>query len=381
MDYLMSLVGKDQETIVDAIKEMAENVEKVKNQENEMEELNNELENHKEEIHYLRNKVDQKRDVIEDMENELDKIEEKYKKAKNELELKDRERHALEKLISDQVDEINILRDNNQSMVSQISENVRMEKCIVVQTKVIKDLENRLNDAEKVDVTKEVDELLLEIENLQKENEEKVKLLEDLDKENQILQDNLKSEQEKKHEFQDSLEKVNDNLALNEELSLERKIHSKFPCELCGKGFDMKKDLKIHFEMSHKKQLGLRRLNEQVESLETKLLQQKYILMSSLSNLQQKDLKRKHVCQCAGVCRINHNIYNWSRPRSEPLVIKSKDVLEKQVCVEKESEPKHFQCQTCGKMFENPNHLKTHVEALHCIETCFVNPWGLNFLQ
>ena len=50
MDYLMSLVGKDQETIVDAIKEMAENVEKVKNQENEMEELNNELENHKEEI-------------------------------------------------------------------------------------------------------------------------------------------------------------------------------------------------------------------------------------------------------------------------------------------------------------------------------------------
>ena len=39
MDYLMSLVGKDQETIFDAIKEIAENVEKVKTQEKEINEL------------------------------------------------------------------------------------------------------------------------------------------------------------------------------------------------------------------------------------------------------------------------------------------------------------------------------------------------------
>ena len=83
----------------------------------------------------------------------------------------------------------------------------------------------------------------------------------------------------------------------------------------------------------------------------------------------------------AGVCKINHTIYNWSRPRSEPLVNKSKDVLEKKVCVEKESEPKPLQCKNCGKMFKNPEHLKTHVEALHCTETCLVNPWGLNFVQ
>ena len=49
------------------------------------------------------------------------KIEEKYEKAKNEIELKDRERN-------EQVEEINILRDNNQSMVTQIAENVMMEK-------------------------------------------------------------------------------------------------------------------------------------------------------------------------------------------------------------------------------------------------------------
>ena len=212
--------------------------------------------------------------------------------------MKGRQLNSLENLIREQVDEINVLRDNNQSMVSQISENLMMEKRIGVQNQVIKDLEYRLNDAEKLDITKEVDELLLEVENLQKENEEKVKLLEDFEKENQILQGNLKLEQEKKHEFQESLEKLDDNLSLKEELSMERKIKSKFPCELCGTGFDINNDLQIHFEMNHKKQLGLKRLNEEFVSLETKVLQQKYVLMSSLSNLQEKDLKRKHVCWC-----------------------------------------------------------------------------------
>ena len=42
MEYLLSLVGKDQDTITEAIKEMAENVEQVKNQEKEMDELHNE---------------------------------------------------------------------------------------------------------------------------------------------------------------------------------------------------------------------------------------------------------------------------------------------------------------------------------------------------
>ena len=36
MDFLLSLVGKEQETITEAIKEMAENTEKVKIQEKEI---------------------------------------------------------------------------------------------------------------------------------------------------------------------------------------------------------------------------------------------------------------------------------------------------------------------------------------------------------
>ena len=230
MEYLLSLVGKDQETITEAIKELAENSEKVKALEKQNGDLHSELEESKDEVHYLKNKLNQKYNMLDDLEHELDRNEEKLKDSNKQIESKEYAVKVLEKLISEQVDELNILRDNNQSMVSQISENLMMEKRIGVQNQVIKDLEYRLNDAEKLDITKEVDELLLEVENLQKENEEKVKLLEDFEKENQILQGNLKLEQEKKHEFQESLEKVDDNLSLKEELSMERKIKSKFPC-------------------------------------------------------------------------------------------------------------------------------------------------------
>jgi hypothetical protein len=51
MDYLQSLVGKDEETIVDAIKEKAKHFE-VKVQAKEIDELDNNLE----EMHYLRGK-------------------------------------------------------------------------------------------------------------------------------------------------------------------------------------------------------------------------------------------------------------------------------------------------------------------------------------
>ena len=51
----MSLVGKDEETIVDAIKEMIDNVEKFKAQEKEINKLYSELDDNKEEINYLRN--------------------------------------------------------------------------------------------------------------------------------------------------------------------------------------------------------------------------------------------------------------------------------------------------------------------------------------
>ena len=65
MDYLLSLVGEDQDTITEAIKELAQNGEKVKLQEKEIEELKSELNDAKDDIKYLGHKLEKKYDLIE----------------------------------------------------------------------------------------------------------------------------------------------------------------------------------------------------------------------------------------------------------------------------------------------------------------------------
>jgi len=86
MEYLLSLVGKDEDTIKEAIEELAQNGEKVKAQEKVIEKLQNQMDDYKEEINFLKYKLDQKYDFIEDLELEIDKTEEKLKSVKNDLE-------------------------------------------------------------------------------------------------------------------------------------------------------------------------------------------------------------------------------------------------------------------------------------------------------
>ena len=90
MDYLLSLVGKDQETITEAIKELAENTKKVKMPEKEIDDLQSEFVVAKEEIHYLHNKLDTEQDMIEDMEHDLDEYEKKSKEAQEILVIKEK---------------------------------------------------------------------------------------------------------------------------------------------------------------------------------------------------------------------------------------------------------------------------------------------------
>ena len=134
------------DTIVEAIKELAENSEKVKLQENEIEKLQSDLDENKEELHYLRNKLDNKRDMIDDLEYEIEKKGDECVKLKKSLEMKELDFNKLEMLIIEQVEEINILRDNNQSMVSQIAENLRMEKKISIQKEKIDKLKDEMKE-------------------------------------------------------------------------------------------------------------------------------------------------------------------------------------------------------------------------------------------
>ena len=76
-------------------------------------------------------------DMIEDLEHKLGKSEEFLNDSRMQTENNERELKALEKLVEEQVEEINILSDKSHSMVAQISENMRMENKIIVKNKVI----------------------------------------------------------------------------------------------------------------------------------------------------------------------------------------------------------------------------------------------------
>ena len=128
-------------------------------QKQEIDSLKEDLEKLKEENYGLKNKLENKRDIIEDMEYDLDNSEKKYENVKMEMETKERELDELEKLFSNQVEEIVILRDNNFTMINQITENVRMEKKIEIQNGIIKELRGRLNHVENVNKSNlEIDE-------------------------------------------------------------------------------------------------------------------------------------------------------------------------------------------------------------------------------
>ena len=127
------------------------------------------------------------------------------------MENKETDLIAFEACVSEQVKEINILKENNFSMVNQISENIIMEKKIDVQKGVIKELQDKqkqvedentskLNeelDEQKMTLEREVDRLLLEVRELELKINEKLSLLEDMDKTNACLKESLKLENEK----------------------------------------------------------------------------------------------------------------------------------------------------------------------------------------
>ena len=141
--------------------------------------------------------------------------------------MKGRKLNSLENLVRKQVDEINILRDNNQSMVCQISENVRMEEKLKIQNKIINKLKDELREKGKFQYQQEdLQKLLNDIEHLKDINEEKEAQLADVEKENEQLKVKLAS------------------MEIEEEgLSLK---HEYLACGECDDDFESSMSLKLH---------------------------------------------------------------------------------------------------------------------------------------
>ena len=359
MDYLLSLIGKDEATIVDAIKDLAANSEKVKAQEIEIKELFNKIDDNKEEVHFLKNKLDQKFDFIEDLENDLEHVEIKLKEAQKKFELKEKEFNQLKMLITDQVEEINILRDNNQSMIGQIAENIQMENKIKYQDELIKDLNENLSSEtaswkkENCDVEQQNTKLQKEIKEIERMNAEKAKELKKLETENKELEIKMVVLE---------LGILESRKSLAEEIKDVEK--NCFMCEECANTFESKSDLKFHMRNMHELVLLKLRLLE-IETHNSKL---KHKLYSDLFRIKELEMKGRDSCSCRGFCAITHSKHNWTKSLCDELLGKMEKSNSAGVSVDM------HQCKTCEQMFSCPMDFIHHMQNNH-------KTADVNFLQ
>jgi chromosome segregation ATPase len=288
----MSLVGKDQETITEAIKEMAENVENVKKQEKEINDLHSELDDAKDKIHYLESKLNQKYDIIEDMEWDLDRADEKFKDVEKQLQFKDKELDELDKFIGEQAGEMNELRDNNRSMVSQISEKIEMEKKISIQVKVITELREKLKEQSEYEKDQEeVQKLSKDIEHLKTVSGEKVLEIEKISR----INENLTAQLDVLHN-----EKKKDPNCLDDELGPH--FSRTFKCKEYEKYIASLQLLRSRMKNDHGSNHLISTIKLKLHELELQIFEQKLDTTQKISKLKEAE----QTCRCAGWCALNH---------------------------------------------------------------------------
>ena len=272
------MLGKNEQFVLETFQSLVKKGDEFDVMMEKMKDLKSDLDNSEDEVHYLKSKLETKRDIIDDMEIELNELDCKLKDAKKvigtqekELENKETDLIAFEACVSEQVKEINILKENNFSMVNQISENIIMEKKIDVQKGVIKELQdkqkqvedentsklNKKLDEQKMTLEMEVDRLLLEVRELELKINEKLSLLEDMDKTNACLKESLKLENEKNameneknamENKKNAMENIDNKPTLREEL---RMFDQFINCDSCGITFGTQSDLDKHLRQNN----------------------------------------------------------------------------------------------------------------------------------
>ena len=378
-----SLLGKGQEHVYETMQTMIEDAEKARSMEIELQESKMMLENlkdvneqNKKKVRDLKDDLDYERGINEELVDELkgkdDEIDHLKKCVKN----RDDISTSLDDMFKEKLDEIRNLRENCDSLAKQVGKEIIIEKKLEIQNKVIHELKSNLKEAKdtkRAEPIEDIEKLLLDIKHLEEENQAKVKQLEDFQNENEIIKEKLCSLEERNNALAD------DGIFLSEELSLESNIVSTFECKICKKGFATKDHMKTHARIEHK-ETAKKLMEVKADQLKAQIDLQKLSLTENLLQLNVTESAEENMCNCKGKCKIIHKIYNWRVKFGHKLHSKflNLNVLEKKAEVEKE--PSQFQCKNCDKSFGNTDELKKHSKTLHCIETSFANPWGLNFL-
>ena len=99
------------------------------------------------------------------------------------------------------------------------------------------------------------------MEHLQNENEQKRKMLDEIHKENCMLEENVMKHEE-------------DEISLNGQFHNAGNITKLFSCDICGEDFQTQNDLKLHDKIMHK--------TDSLKNKEKELLEQRLDLMKRI---------------------------------------------------------------------------------------------------
>ena len=249
---------------------------------------------------------------IKEMEEALDKKIDEVDQIKTQLNSKETELDSLEAFVKERVIEINQLRENNKSMANQIFEAIKLENKVEIQSAIILELKDELKEKEEAEnkAGDEIDGLKKEIKVLESNNCEKIKALDDVTNENEVLREKLQVLEQKNSE---SLLKETNNIGGIDAIE-------EFKCGDCGKEFVTLINLKKHKQSDHESSEKTLLLNLKLSELESKLSEQKQILLTNIMCLKEKEFKEKQLCSCRGWCGINHEKHNWRPSQSEIIL-------------------------------------------------------------
>ena len=300
METLMrSLLGRDQEFVMEKLQYLMRSEEIVETQKEEIENMKTDLERFKEENYYIKNKLDYKRDIIEDMESELEKFEKEGKEKddllgyqKNVIVNKDR-----------MISTVNEIRQENEEKCSKLENELSIQNTVMNELKLELELKNGY-----INQQAEVQNLVDDIEHLKMTNEEKEYEIKTISKENESLRFQLANLNSKTEE----------SLCLDE--ALELNLKRKFKCKKCDEEFACDGYLQSHMENEHERIDKILQMKLKLREVENLISDQKLDLVIKMSNLKERESAGKQTCRCRGLCAILHTKHGWSLTKSDKIL-------------------------------------------------------------
>jgi len=164
-----------------------------------------------------------------------------------------------------------------------------------------------------------------------------------------ILEDKLA---EINRENDENVAQVEHKESYTESLDVELKIvdpvfdQNNLECDTCGECFP----IKFTFNKHERKEHEILDLKQKELKLQMMILEEKYTLSSTLTQLNQTEVQAAKNCNCRKPCKIFHKIYNWQFSHYQSIVEKFTNL---------------YSCSGCEKTFRDSDSSKTHFETVH----------------